>query len=1251
MPFSSILASAKKRIYIVGLFNDSDLDEKRRKFFLLGKLPRGVSVTRGGDHSETISFPSFLKLLRPQSSRTESGLLDETNWFFRIGDRPAAQGDESGTTQNSDYDDPLRQGSGGTLFLGSKDTDGFPGQNIFNSVVSDLKGYRNLLHSLVNDHFEEFANTLAATAFGTWRYPAPLPVGLLQRFVEGIADNSIFSADRGAVGEGDGAELIEGIGVWATTNGVKSTESAAVTLLSSLESWSRARLDTNKHFGQLVKSFQKLSQVVRSRTLLKLLTFWPYQHLLQNARKVWNSVPNRSALPELKHYQPWGNYKGWDFDLATAWINDAPLDSSKPQNRELEKLRRQHEEAHRPALAKPIQRDLERTCQQQVEQHIQGWTWLYRCDNLNSLPATEIKSIQSLLECSDDQSWKKALAVAAAYHKLWDIPGADPARMTNRRRDQAATFARLAVVDAFGALFRVPAFDASYLSGIYIDTFMSVFMGCLIEGRTENRDKLRSVGNVQSEKYQQTWKTDSLKDRASIRNLVSLDSQSAAIEIAGQNHVAQQLAEIEPAVRAFAYGVPALLRRASPKRNGMRFLLRYAPRVVGAGNTGAHADLIRVMREGLETDYLEVVQQAVKEYDLEHKVSEPTVVQSTLVVETAESSSQRKAETPPSVPLHLPAKPSGSGGTTPAGGKASSGKAEDGSPIGLDRPSLIEQVRARLASGTKQKKTPVSSAKAGGSESPPSGATPAKVEGSGTPPVSIRHSISEKDAELIAGLNAERFQQAWDLILQLADAAGASANSQKDLNALLLTELLLVSQNELPQGSDYWLDLQRLIDLVQSGSLNDFLQKHTLSKYSNELGDAKGLTGVFGELERFANQSLQSMRQIVSDLYGMRALLKGLDSESQVVIFNGTAEEFLTEIEEQNLTQTPDDSPKHYLNPAMSGSPGNTELFLPGCIYFSSLAFPVSGGASLPSKAELQSKLANLRLRNDDFDMILPPCIVDLGTLSGDACRIKSVDGSENWWSLDAGNLPNPLTSVPLHYVGPSPWWRRLGPHDNFSTVIPAGYLFLRKLIQDCDGNSQPLASVESGQSVSVSPLTISVGRVIPGAPAYVFNLAEQKATCWSNLTPAFNIHEARASFALTFNFYLAFVHALMSRTPEERKLPLQKTLERLIATEPPGPESRFLHELWQLLAFDNGKANYQFAGASRARQSEIGYLQAGGEWNKLWWSPRMVIQKELGQRELSLPGWFDSNGVEAAGRSSVPVDWWGWLNTLASRY
>jgi hypothetical protein len=257
------------------------------------------------------------------------------------------------------------------------------------------------------------------------------------------------------------------------------------------------------------------------------------------------------------------------------------------------------------------------------------------------------------------------------------------------------------------------------------------------------------------------------------------------------------------------------------------------------------------------------------------------------------------------------------------------------------------------------------------------------------------------------------------------------------------------------------------------------------------------------------------MRLLVSELHGMRRLLDGCGQDKQIVIFNGTAEEYLNTVQEENLTDSvPTDeggrTPARFLELSIGAGSPSLSFFAPACVYFTTLAFP--GGSRL-QKQRLAEWLTSIPLCGHDarsYAMALPPMLMDLGTLSGPTAG--------EWWKADwqTGQPENPLANVPLHFVGPSPWLR--GPDaragrtglNRFTTVLPAGYLFLLRLLK---------------QRISFDKTANSMGP----DDSFIFNISLFDKPYRDNIEAAFSISKQKPSFIVTMNLYLALMDALVS--------------------------------------------------------------------------------------------------------------------------
>jgi hypothetical protein len=496
----------------------------------------------------------------------------------------------------------------------------------------------------------------------------------------------------------------------------------------------------------------------------------------------------------------------------------------------------------------------------------------------------------------------------------------------------------------------------------------------------------------------------------------------------------------------------------------------------------------------------------------------------------------------------------------------------------------------------------------------------------------VDFTIGDAEEVAIAVWASGLFQEAWQTILKTVSSQPTNEVLKQRLRRLLLTEFFLVAQQRLNADKDQWLDLKLLLDLVGSGTIEEFLEKHSLTTYSDRLDNAYGLAGRFNELSRLASSSLDSMRLLVSELQGMKRLLDGCGQDKQIVIFNGTAEEYLSAVQEENLTDgvpTEDGSrtPARFLELSVGAGSPSQSFFAPACVYFTTLAFPA--GSRL-QKHNIAEGLRSMPLCGHDarsYALALPPMLMDLGTLTGPTAG--------EWWKADwqIGQPENPLATVPLHFVGPSPWLR--GPDANagrtglnrFTTVLPAGYLFLLRLLK---------------QRIGFDKSANSMG---PDEP-FVFNISLFDKPYRDNLEAAFRIMDQKPSFIITMNLYLALMDSLVRHWQVASGA---EFVEGLAARVPPA--EGVARALWYHVAFDN--AAQPSVNAKRVRQEESRAFVSDPEnrWDDLWWNPMIVRDEGTGAATMTPMALFDMNAGNRRSGITIGADLTGWLLSVLRRY
>ena len=1284
MAFPRAFENVKNRVYLVGLFNDVD-PTKRGKFFGLGEIPSKVTVVDGGK-AQTVSFRNFLNLLQPQLAAVQSGVVDETNWFFQVGD-------------------PKEQSSHGSADL----LVGFPGRNIFQSVQDELNNLRDLLHRLVDTYFNEFSKSL--DSLGGWSNGSWLPEGLLALFVEGIADDWLFSHERPTAITERLKGGIDGFVAWANEFG-PGVEPGQ--LLGRLESWSHARLERERGlvekagthpsapealkqqtgFLRDVGAIQKLARICGSKTLLKLLVFWPYEFILNEARQAWKSVSKRKDLDALKNYRGYGPYEAWDFLLATSWVNHCTLEEVAGSGfrgpGERAALKASLDSAPsppQPVLAKPQERDTYEIRRRQIDDHVQGWTILFGHDDLDQLDSAMTASLQTLLDCGEDrkEKWPAVIETAKRYQRLWG---------TDRKlaKKAAPTFARAAVGPSLDALFQTPTFGPSDLPEIYEAEFIQLYSECLAAGEIEDFNAVRKIGDDRKDRYQPiegvSWSEPSeAVRRGGLRFDTVTEAAVNVIDRSEKRKVHVKIAQAAPAARYFAYGVNRRVAANSDSAT-LVYLLRYDTHLSGtAGETARRITAFReVMREGIRGEVASVVQKVIDDYNRKcspddlpvqtvdvrvsgpdtarekHRTNVPVVGLPYYPVETnAFLAGVNRDEVKAYVTKDTP-KRAGAERDRRVQTKKQREAAEAEHKAAQSRVSEREQehraAKARLEELRAEESKPPDDAEAGKHRAAQEEASASaarhleeertKLAATGSAlekakkaevprPVvfDVDFTIEGDDETAIADWGTQVFQDAWNTILTTARGSFADKKDFQDrLRRLLLNEFFLITRQRLNADQDQWLDLKLLLDLVGSGTIEEFLAKHSLTLYSDRLDGAHGLSGRFNELSRLVSSSLDTMRLIVSELHGVRFLLEsGSWTNQQLVFYNGTAEEFLTTTRTENLLESVpvedgDRTPHRFLELSLGKGRPADSFFAPGCVYFTSLAFPE--GARV-QKRTLREELETLPLCGHDgrdYAMALPPMLMDLGTLSGPVA---------GWWRQDdwpAGRPENPLTTVPLHYVGPSPWLR--GPAakaaadsavNRFTTVLPAGYLVLRKLLQ---------------QHVGFEAKAPGIGP----EDAFLFNIAKFSTPYRENLDDVYNIRNQKASLTFTMNLYFALIDAITQHWDGVRGA---QRVDALAAGVPPG--DNLSRTLWEHLAFDNNRRTPTMALNTREDESRVYLTDPEQKWRELWWFPMIIPHPSHGQTALAPMHLFDMNTAVPRADFEIGSELTGWLLEILKRY
>ncbi len=278
--------------------------------------------------------------------------------------------------------------------------------------------------------------------------------------------------------------------------------------------------------------------------------------------------------------------------------------------------------------------------------------------------------------------------------------------------------------------------------------------------------------------------------------------------------------------------------------------------------------------------------------------------------------------------------------------------------------------------------------------------------------------------------NLKVFGKVLDLIYRRYVENPGKKTFRNKVERMTLVNMMLLSQKELGLGRvcsnlyELLLDLVLFLDPEKMDPM-DFIRSRSLTQYFD---DAKlaggGITDLRQTLEVQSVHSLRNIVSFVSELRGMKYLLDRVarDPETEVVVVNATADEFLDWVQRDNLTPN---ACKGRLRAEHLVTGRTDECILPGLIYMTDIAFPTGG------KKSWISRLSGFSLQNGGLGIVLPPICISTGPQ----------DDNEQW-IREGGDCAAAAENAPAAVVvlGPSPYMNPKG--DGFPTVLPAGYLF-----------------------------------------------------------------------------------------------------------------------------------------------------------------------------------------------------------------
>lgn len=305
---------------------------------------------------------------------------------------------------------------------------------------------------------------------------------------------------------------------------------------------------------------------------------------------------------------------------------------------------------------------------------------------------------------------------------------------------------------------------------------------------------------------------------------------------------------------------------------------------------------------------------------------------------------------------------------------------------------------------------------------------------------------------------------------------------RRDVKRLVLAELMLDLKDELNLGQEGSFLYRLLLDLVADhepgaieGDFRPFLRKHSLTEYIDVMRAGPG--AFFDPVMKTVEQGEMAFRNLsgyLSDVAGLAYTFDQLARvpDATVLVFNGTAEDWLDWVRDDTLSQDPQAG--RFYPGRLVGDPERTLGYgAPSVVFLTDSAFPPAG----PDKLQwLQQSFAPApyaaRFCHGNRWAVHPPVLLGEGR-DGEA-RLPG--------AADLAPSPSPL-AVPVHWLGPPPPLNRRS--DGLATVLPAGFLLAVRLLGgNVPGLVNPGLRRRSEQRLHVigagaAPLDTSLGNVL----------------------------------------------------------------------------------------------------------------------------------------------------------------------------
>ncbi len=278
-----------------------------------------------------------------------------------------------------------------------------------------------------------------------------------------------------------------------------------------------------------------------------------------------------------------------------------------------------------------------------------------------------------------------------------------------------------------------------------------------------------------------------------------------------------------------------------------------------------------------------------------------------------------------------------------------------------------------------------------------------------------------KDEKFVGGLagDLQAFERTLHLIYTRYDENPDKKTFRNKVERMTLINMMLLFKKDLGLGSVCSNLYQLLIDLVlhldpEKPDPREFMRERSLTLYFDNADlEGGGITELRQTLEVQGIRSLQNIVTFVSELRGVKYLMDMVshDPEAEVVVVNATVDEYLKWLQNDNLT------PGQGLGRLRSGMLVKTnqafeQAIPPGLVYLTDIAFP-----NTSKKAWLENLASgSFQMQNQGLSLVLPPMCVS--TSSQDRNDLWFREGESI--AEAAEQAPAPVVVVgPTPYLNP----------------------------------------------------------------------------------------------------------------------------------------------------------------------------------------------------------------------------------------